>query len=85
MLYDRSMESFRVQPDNDNSDHLQRTVPNCVSPPETDQKIANSFWSEYILLGVGDPSTLCCTLEIFDKNTEREDMISIYINKYIST
>ena len=85
MFNDRLMEPSLVQSDNDHTDHIQGIVPDRVSAPETDKKIGSSLWFERILPCLGDPTTLCCTLEISDKNAERENVISICNNKYIST
>ena len=81
MFNDRLMEPIIVQSYNDHSDHIQGIVPDRGSAPETDKKIDSSYWPECILPRLGDNTALCCTLEISDKNAERENVISICNNQ----
>jgi len=68
------MESFRVQPNNDYSNYLQRIVFDRRSSTEIDQKLKDSYWFEYFLFGLGYTFTLCCSLEVINKR-EKSNMI----------
>jgi hypothetical protein len=68
------MESFRVQPNNDYSDYLQRIVFDRGSSTKIDQKLEDSYWFECFLFGMGYTFTLCCSLEVINKR-EKLNMI----------